>query len=161
MLPERERVYLGVGSNVGDRNFFLRTAQDLTHKLPQTRLLRSSSVFETDPVGGPPEQGKFLNAVWEIETGLSPQGLKKSLQGIEAQLGRARTVKNAAREIDLDILFYGNHILKEDRLEIPHPRLHERAFVLMPLSELVPEKIHPQIKKTVKELLESLPLRAR
>ena len=155
MIQCPERVYLGVGSNLGDRKDYLERAEALTQKLPQTRFLRTSSILETDPVGGPP-QGKFLNAVWEIETRLAPMELKNKLFRIESQLGRKRTYPNASREIDLDILFYGDKIVQEEGLQIPHPRLHERAFVLMPLSELAPEKIHPQFKKTVRELLQAL-----
>ena len=149
------RVYLGVGSNLGDRRIFLAKAQSLIRKIPATRFLRESSIFETDPVGGPP-QGKFLNAVWEIETSLSPDGLKDELLQIESKLGRRRTVRNAPREIDLDILFFGDRIVEEKELQIPHPRLHERAFVLFPLSELAPEKVHPKLKKTVREIMEGL-----
>jgi len=150
-----ERVYLGVGSNLGNREIFLERAQGLLKKLPEVRFVRSSSVIETQPVGGPP-QGKFLNTVWEIETSFSPEELKAHLQTIETELGRKRTIRNAPREIDLDILFYGDRIVKEKGLEIPHPRLHERFFVLNPLSEIAPQKIHPQRRKTVKELLEKL-----
>lgn len=146
------RVYLGIGSNLGDRKSYLETARKFVEEIPQTRFLRSSSVRQTDPVGGP-AQGKFLNAVWEIETELSPRELKDRLLGIEIQLGRKRSEPNAPREIDLDILFYGDQIVKEERLQIPHPRLHERRFVLEPLCELAPELPHPVLKKTMKEFL--------
>lgn len=149
------RVYLGVGSNLGDRNSYLEKARGLVEKIPQTRFLRGSSIRETDPVGGP-NQGKFLNGVWEIETGISARELKNHLLKIETQLGRRRSESNAPREIDLDILFYGDQIIEEEQLKIPHPRLHERAFVLEPLFELAPEKTHPQMEKTVKELFQDL-----
>ena len=147
-----ELVYIGVGSNLGNRPSFLELARDLVQKLPATRFLRSSQVHETDPVGGPP-QGKFLNAVWEIETRLPPVELKDRLLQIEEKLGRKRTVQNAPREIDLDILFYGDRVVQGPGLEIPHPRLRERLFVLVPLAELVPDKTHPQLKKLVRQLL--------
>lgn len=147
------RVYLGVGSNLGDRKSYLQRASELVRKIPATSFLRSSSVRETAPIGGP-AQGKFLNAVWEIETKFSARELKDRLLEIEAQLGRRRSEPNAPREIDLDILFYGDQVIDEKHLQIPHPRLHERAFVLEPLSELVPEFLHPQFKKTIRELLE-------
>lgn len=146
-----------MGSNLGDRALFLEKAQGSVSKLPKTRFLKASSVYETDPVGGPP-QGKFLNAVWEIETSLSPEELKTQLKRIEVRLGRKRTTQNAPREIDLDILFYGDQLIHGTDLEIPHPRLHERLFVLMPLCELDPQKIHPRLKKTARELLEDLSL---
>lgn len=149
------RVYLGVGSNLGDRSENLKRAEALVRKLSQTHFLRSSSVSETDPVGGPP-QGKYLNAVWEIETELSPEALKEGLREIESRFGRKRAVRNAPREIDLDILFYGEAMLDTKTLKIPHPRLHERSFVLNPLAELSPGFHHPKLKKTVQELLEAL-----
>ena len=149
------RVYLGVGSNLEDRKFYLEAARRLVGKIPQSRFLRSSSIRETDPVGGP-HQGKFLNAVWEMETKLSAWELKDRLLKIETQLGRRRGGPNSPREIDLDILFYGDQIIEEEHLRIPHPRLHERTFVLEPLCELVPEKIHPILKITMKELLEKV-----
>lgn len=144
---------MGVGSNLGNRQSFLDSAKKLVAGLPQTRFLRSSSVLETDPVGGPP-QGKYLNAVWEIETRLSLRELKDRLLEIENQLGRKRKQRNTPREIDLDILFYGDEIVEQADLKVPHPRLHERAFVLAPLAELAPELVHPKLKKTIKELLE-------
>jgi len=148
-----ERVYLGVGSNLGDRKRHLEAAKDRIQKVPQTRFLRSSSVLETEPVGGPP-QGKYLNAVWEIETTLTARRLKEELQRIESELGRKRSEPNAPREIDLDILFYGDRVIEEEKLTIPHARLHERAFVLAPLMELAPEKVHPKLKKSVRKLFE-------
>ena len=148
-----ERVYVGVGSNLGDRARFLEKAKTLVNQLPGTRFLSSSSVYETEPVGGPP-QGKYLNAVWEIETSLSPHEIKEKLREIEGTLGRKRSFENAPREMDLDILFYGSQIIDEEGLRIPHPRLHERLFVLEPLTELAPDLRHPVLKKTAKELLE-------
>ena len=151
-----EKVYIGVGSNLGERAGFLDRARWLVSKLPQSRFLRSSSIYETEPVGGPP-QGKYLNAVWEIETALDPGKFKDSLRSIEANLGRRYpSLANAPREIDLDILFYGDRVLHEKELIIPHPRLHERMFVLEPLAELAPHLFHPVLKKTVKELLEKV-----
>ena len=147
-----ERVYLGVGSNLGDRAAYLKKAQSLLSTIPKARFLRSSNLYETKPVGGPP-QGKYLNAVWEIETSLAPGALKDKLREIEAKLGRKRSVVNAPRKIDLDILFYGNKIVEEEGLRIPHPRLHERLFVLEPLAELAFDFKHPVLKKSVRELL--------
>lgn len=151
MSVDIERVLIGVGSNLGDRRIYLERAWTLLEKLPQTRFMKGSSVIETDPVGGPP-QGKFLNAVWEIETTLAARELRDRLIAIETELGRRRTVPNAPREIDLDILFYGDHMIQETDLEIPHPRLHQRGFVLGPLLEIAPEKVHPKLKKSMREL---------
>ena len=156
MTERRERVYLSVGSNLGDRAASLERAQALLRELSGTRFLRSSSVYETDPVGGPP-QGKYLNAVWEIETSLPPRPLKESLKAIEAKLGRKPASRNAPRVIDLDIIFYGKQVVEEQDLVIPHPRLQERAFVLEPLCEMVPGFVHPKLKKTARELFEALP----
>ena len=152
-----KRVFLGVGSNLGDRGHFLESAKNRLQKIPQAHFIKSSPILETDPVGGPP-QGKFLNAVWEIETSLSPEELRKELFKIETELGRKRTFRNAPREIDLDILFYGDEVIKEAGLEIPHPRLHERAFVLIPLCEIAPEVMHPVLKMPARELLEKFNL---
>ncbi len=147
-----ERVYLSVGSNLGDRASHLHKAQIFIEGFPQTRFLRSSSVYETDPVGGPP-QGKYLNAAWEIETALAPGELRERLKEVEEEIGRKRSEeKYAPREIDLDIIFYGNRVVEEPDLKIPHPRLQERGFVLEPLEELIPDFVHPILRKTVKEL---------
>ena len=150
-----ERVYVGVGSNLGDRAGFLEKAKSLVNQLPGTQVLRSSSIYETEPVGGPP-QGKYLNAVWEIETSLSPHEIKEKFREIEAKLGRRRSFNNAPREMDLDIIFYGHQIIDEEGLKIPHPRLQERLFVLEPLTELAPDLQHPILKKRAKELLEQV-----
>lgn len=144
-----------MGSNLGDRAAHIKKARSEVERLPETRLLRVSSVRATDPVGGPP-QGKYLNAIWEIETSLPPRKLKEELKRIEQTLGRKPSFRNAPREIDLDIILYGDQAVEESDLQIPHPRFHERGFVLEPLAELVPGKIHPTLGKTVKELLEEL-----
>lgn len=148
-----ELVYIGVGSNLGDRSSYLRKAQSRMTQIPGVRFLRSSTIYETDPVGGPP-QGKYLNGVWEIETFLSPRELKERLREIEKELGRKSAEPNGPREIDLDILLYGDKVIDDIDLKIPHVRLHERLFVLEPLSELAAGKIHPQLNQSVWELLE-------
>lgn len=148
-----ERVYIGVGSNLGDRSSYLKQAQSRVARIPNLQFLRSSTIYETDPVGGP-LQGKYLNGVWEIETSLSPRELKERLREIERELGRKSADPNSPREIDLDILFYGDKVIHKIDLKIPHVRLHERLFVLEPLSELAPDKIHPQLNQSVRELLQ-------
>lgn len=149
MIP----AFIAVGSNLGDREKNIADAQKKLSTASGIQFLEASSLYETDPVGGPP-QGKYLNAVWKIETDLKPQALLKLLLQIEADLGRVRTEKNAPRPIDLDILFYGDTIVAEPGLRIPHPRLHEREFVLQPLMDLAPDVVHPELKKTIRELYE-------
>ena len=149
------RAFLGVGSNLGDRHSNLAQALDSLKKIKGISVIHASSVRETAPVGGPP-QGKYLNAVWEIQTDLTARHLLNALLELEVGMGRTRSVPNAPRTLDLDILFYDREIVREPGLEIPHPRLHERAFVLGPLSELAPDFVHPVLKKTVTEILRCL-----
>ena len=144
--------YIGVGSNLGDRNSNLEKAKKYLESEKGISFLESSEIYETDPVGGPAQE-KYLNAVWWIETSLAPRPLLELLLGIEKKMGRVRSERNAPRMIDLDILFYGEAIIHEAGLDIPHPRLHERSFVLKPLSDLAPDWMHPVLKKTVQELL--------
>ena len=130
------RCYIGIGSNLGDRN---KNIQDAIEKLRGTQgveVKKISPIYETDPVGGP-EQPMYLNSVIEIETGLEPMQLLFATQQIEAQLGRKRTVKNGPRTIDLDILTYGDRKIHERDLQIPHPRMNEREFVLKPLRDIL------------------------
>lgn len=127
--------YIGIGSNLGDRRGFIDKAIAALQAGSDIKLTRSSSIYETEPVGDIP-QGKFLNAVLEIETTLEPRELLKRLNGIEEALGRKRGVKNAPRQIDLDILYYGSRVVRDEDLIIPHPRIGEREFVLRGLREL-------------------------
>lgn len=147
--------YIAVGSNLGERESLIQQAQKLIEQIPATRFLRTSKVYETEPVGGPP-QGKYLNAVWEIETNLAAGTLLQQLLAAEKELGRLRNEPNGPRTIDLDILFYGDARFEISGLKIPHPRLHERAFVLQPLMDLCPEKVHPGLKQSIRELWQSL-----
>lgn len=130
--------YIGLGSNLGDRGKNIRQAIDMINCLDKTQVKKTSSVIETLPVGGP-VQGKFLNAVMEIQTDLSARQLLASLQKIEKDLGRIRRVKNAPRTIDLDILFFDDMKINDNDLILPHPRIKEREFVLVPLKEIAPE----------------------
>ena len=149
-MPE---VYLGLGSNLGDNEQNLRQA--LARLQEQCELVRISPIYRTEPVGYA-DQDWFLNGVAQMRTCLAPQDLLRFLRSIETALGRIERVRNGPRIIDLDILFYGDEVVGEDGLEIPHPRLHERLFVLAPLNELAPELVHPVLKKSVRELLFSL-----
>ncbi|MDD5217039.1 MAG: 2-amino-4-hydroxy-6-hydroxymethyldihydropteridine diphosphokinase [Candidatus Omnitrophica bacterium] len=151
------RVFIGVGSNLGDRLGNIEQARSVLEKETGVRALCVSPIYETEPVGGPP-QGKYLNAVWEFETELEPEKLMDVLSSVEGRLGRQRDRqgKNAPRVIDLDILAYGNEIVERSDLMIPHPRLHERWFVLKPFSDLAPDWIHPKFGRTIRDLLEEI-----
>jgi 2-amino-4-hydroxy-6-hydroxymethyldihydropteridine diphosphokinase len=137
--------YIGLGSNLGDRQHNINTAVRKMKSLIQTKVRRISSVIETLPQGGP-AQGFYLNVVAEIETGLDPYRLLVELHNIEMVLGRVRTVLNGPRTIDLDILTYGDICMEEEALCIPHPRMLEREFVLLPLQEIAPGVIE-KVKK--------------
>jgi 2-amino-4-hydroxy-6-hydroxymethyldihydropteridine diphosphokinase len=132
-------VYLGLGSNIGNRAEQLNRAVELMKK-SGIAIQKISTSIETDPVGGPP-QGKFLNAAVMAETTLSPVELLKTIQAIESSMGRGRTIANAPRSIDIDILLYDKLILQSQDLTIPHPRMHQRAFVLDPLREIAPQRV--------------------
>lgn len=135
--------YIGVGSNVGDRAEFCRRAVELLAGAPGVKLLRSSSLYETSPVGGPPQRS-FVNLVVQIDTSLGPRELLDACKAIERRLGREPgEVRWGPRVADLDILLYGNEKVAEDDLEIPHPRLTERAFALVPLLEIDPDATDP------------------
>lgn len=129
--------FIGVGSNLGDRINNIQNALKLLKK-EKIRILKQSTFIETKPVGGP-KQGKFLNGVLEIETKLEPIKLLKTLKAIEKKLGRSKAVKNCPRIIDLDILLYEDKVIKSAKLTIPHPKMHERSFVIKPLKEIAPE----------------------
>jgi 2-amino-4-hydroxy-6-hydroxymethyldihydropteridine diphosphokinase len=148
------KAYVGLGSNLGDRAAYLLLGLSALSRLPETRLLRLSPVYETDPVG--PPQPPYLNMVAELETELSPKGLLAEMLGIEKALGRERRERWGPRTLDLDLLLYGDLVLEEAGLSVPHPRLHERAFVLVPLLDLLPEGRHPLLGQSFAELLASL-----
>jgi 2-amino-4-hydroxy-6-hydroxymethyldihydropteridine diphosphokinase len=144
-------VYVALGSNLGDRAENLRQAR-VQIDAPDLRVLRVSSIYETAP-RDLEDQPWFLNQVIECQTDLFPRQLLERLKKIEKAMGRKRIVTKGPREIDLDILLYGDAVVKAPELEIPHPRLAERRFVLEPLAELAPEKKHPSTRKTIRELL--------
>lgn len=147
--------YIGLGSNLGDREGNLRRALGLMAEIPETNVLRASSIYRTQPQGKA-DQPEFLNMAAEVETGLEPRELLRSLLKIERELRRVRGERWGPRTIDLDILYYGDRILKEPDLEIPHPRARQRAFVLEPLAELAPDLADPVARMTVREMLEGL-----
>ena len=144
-------VYIALGSNLGDRAEHLRQARDRIDA-EDLRLLRASSIYETAP-RDVEDQPWFLNQVIECETELFPRQLLARLQKIERGMGRKRRLARGPREIDLDILLFGDAVVKAPELEVPHPRIAERRFVLEPLAELVPEKKHPGTRRTIREML--------
>ncbi|WP_022799294.1 2-amino-4-hydroxy-6-hydroxymethyldihydropteridine diphosphokinase [Thermus islandicus] len=148
------KAYVGLGSNLGDRAAYLLAGLSALSRLPETRLLRLSPVYETDPVG--PPQPLYLNLVAELETGLPPRLLLSEMLRIEERLGRERKERFGPRTLDLDLLLYGDLVVEEEGLRVPHPRLHQRAFVLVPLVDLLPTGRHPLLGRTFAELLASL-----
>ncbi len=139
--------YLGLGANLGDRWGTLRAALRRLRAEPGTRLLAASAFYETDPVGGPPGQPAYLNAAAAIETDKSPHDLLRFLQSIEHAFGRVRTVKDGPRTLDLDILLYDDLVIETPDLTVPHPRMHERAFVLVPLSDIAAPLVAEQLNR--------------
>ena len=130
-------VYLGLGSNLGDRERNISLAMDQL-KQRDIHILKQSTIIETEPVGGPP-QDKFLNAVIMAETSLTPFELLKTIKDIETNLGRTKTIRNGPRTIDIDILLYQNVMINTSELAIPHPRMSQREFVMIPLKEIAPQ----------------------
>lgn len=156
-------VLLALGSNIGDRAAALRDAVQRIAQLPDTTVKAVSPLIETEPVGGPPGQGKYINGAMMIETSLQPYDLLPLLLDIERLLGRdrAREVRNGPRRADIDMLFYEDQIIHTPGLTVPHPRLHERRFVLEPLAQIAPDWIHPERKQTVRDMLANLKESAR
>ena len=150
-----KRIYLSLGSNVGDREGNLRKAVERLAS-DDVRVLRRSRIYETEPLDYQ-DQAWFLNQVVEADTALFPMQLLTRIGRVEHELGRVRTVRNGPRTIDIDILFYAAAIVNTPRLEIPHPRLAERRFVLAPLAELAPDLRHPATHRSVRQMLESAP----
>ena len=142
--------HIGIGSNIGDRQGNCEKAVEALNS-KGIKVQKRSSMHETEP-WGVKAQGKFINMVVEAETGLSPLELLDVVKGIEQEMGRVDSIKWGPRLIDLDILFYDDMVINMEHLTIPHPLLHEREFVLGPLCEIAPDKIHPVLRKTVVQL---------
>ena len=145
------RVFLGLGSNVGNREEYLNRAAVAISRLPETRVVWFSSVYETEPYGNA-EQSKFLNAAAEIETALYPPQLLAALKQIETETGRKSSEHWGPREIDIDILLYDALVFSDASVTVPHADLEHRRFVLVPLREIAPDLVHPVTGLTVEEM---------
>ena len=148
--------YIALGSNLGDREKTLRAALDALDQTAGIRVTAVSSFLENPAVGGPADSPVFLNAAAEIQTVLDARAFLDQLLRIERSLGRCRGEKWGPRTIDLDLLLFGDLIIHDPGLIVPHPLMHQRRFVLEPLAEIAPGMQHPVLKKTIRQLLESL-----
>ena len=153
-VDRKETAFIGIGSNVGDKEANCRKAIELLG-LRCIKINRLSSFYVTSPVGYA-KQPDFVNAVAEVDSYLSPNALYKAMVDIEKAMGKNKPFKNGPRIIDMDLLIYGNMISLDKDLILPHPRMHLRRFVLEPLSEIAPTLVHPVLNKTVKTLLASV-----
>lgn len=159
MNPEVRQAFIGLGANLGDREPTLKAAIEALGTLPNVSIVESSSLYETDPVGGI-AQPMFLNAVAGVETTLAPEELLDEMMQIERTFGRVRSVKNGPRTLDLDLLVYEGEVRATEKLALPHPRMFERAFVVVPLRELI---ARPRFASTAwsdlrRELAKPLPI---
>ena len=150
------RVYIGLGSNLGDRKANIREAEERLAQLPDTRIVKASSLYESEPHGN--AKTWFINSVLEIETEFEPEELLKRTRAIETAMGRKRVKGKrwGSRIIDIDLLLMDNQTVNKRTLKIPHPEMHKRRFVLMPLAELAPHVTHPHLGTSMSELLGGL-----
>jgi 2-amino-4-hydroxy-6-hydroxymethyldihydropteridine diphosphokinase len=150
------RVFLGLGSNVGDRLKYIEDAIERIEKLDGVTLVKKASIYETEP-WGVKDQEHFLNTAIEIHTSLSAKDLHKKIKDIEEKLGRENRDRWTSREIDIDLLFYGDEVIDDENLNIPHREIENRKFVLIPLAEIDQDFIHPVLNKPVSVLLRETP----
>jgi 3-oxoacyl-[acyl-carrier protein] reductase len=156
IMNQKSTAYIALGSNQGERRAYLDRAIQTLQEHPRIDVTQVSSYHETAPVGGPPGQANFLNAAAELKTDLSAKDLLNALLEVERSLGRVRRERHGPRTIDLDLLLYGNEVLQQAGLTVPHPAMHEREFVLKPLAEIGPQAIHPLLDASVQDLLDNL-----
>lgn len=148
--------FIGLGSNLGDRIAYLQSAINAIQHLGDSMSL--SSVYESEPFGvGDEQQPMYLNMAVSIETKLYPEQLLSELMEIERANGRVRIQRNASRTLDIDVLMFGEELIETTALSVPHPRMHERAFVILPLAEIAPHSIHPVLQRTMSEIAAGLP----
>jgi len=153
------RAFIALGANLPGKRRAIADAIGRMGELPRTRLIGCGKIRSTAPVGGPPDQGRFLNTAAEIETAIGPARLLAALLTIERIMGRDRTHEphHGPRIIDLDLLLYGELVIESRGLILPHPRLHQRRFVLDPLCDLAPNLLHPILQKTMLDLRAAIP----
>jgi len=156
-LNNMETVYIGIGSNIGDKKGNCLDAIDRIGRLPGCRVENISRFYLTEPVGVEDSQDWYMNGVLSVITSISALDLMKELLEIEAELGRVRVKRWEPRVIDLDIILFGSKIIQEDHLVVPHPLMHQRRFVLKPMTDLAPDFVHPVLNKGMGELLLLLP----
>lgn len=148
-----QEVYLSLGTNLGDRVRLLASARaDIAAAIGP--IIRSSAIYQTESWGGGPTQPDYLNQVLRVQTELDAEAVLKGALAIESRLGRTRQLRWESRLIDIDLLFYGKEVWDLPHLTVPHPRIQERNFVLIPLCEIAPTWVHPVLDKTIRELLE-------
>jgi len=156
MRSNNHAVYVALGSNLGDREANIKKALALLIETPHLHVRRISSFIENPAVGGPEDAPDFLNAAVELTTTLAPHALMKRLLEIEREMGRTRDKKWEPRPIDLDLLLFGDQIISDDTLIVPHPLMHERRFVIQPLAEIAPNVVHPTLEIPISMILDNL-----